>query len=191
MIPDNRLSSQVVSSSFVEPVNRRTVPLVDYEFGGPGLQQPGRLDDRLWTVRVEGSDVIISSEGNPDTVLFSRPGITEVALAFDQAMRPFIAFVQNGQARYWWYDSQAGGVVFTDLPEGSVTPRASLDEKREAFQSRSDIILTYVRGTTLYYRQQRDRFLVEYTLQQNFLGTLVAVGINQDGRLQWSEKPAT
>lgn len=191
MIPGNTLSSQVISSSFVEPVNRRSVPLVDYEFGGPGLQQQGPLNDRLWTVRVVGNDVIISSDGNPDTVLFSRPGITEVALAFDQAMRPFIAFVQDEQAKYWWYDSQAAQVVFTDLPVGSVTPRASLDEKRDAFQARSDIILTYVRGTTLYYRQQRDRFLIEYPLHTNFLGRLVAVGINKDGRLQWSEKPPT
>ena len=79
-------------------------------------------------------------------------------------MNTFFAFVQNGIARFRWWDSLTSSYQITDLPAGSTSPRASLDDKREFALGSSDIILAYIRDGNLYFRQQRDRYLIEYIL---------------------------
>jgi hypothetical protein len=42
-----------------------------------------------------------------------------------------------------------------------------------------------MRGTSLYYRQQRDRYEVEYLLKTGLNAKLVRVGMNKGYRLQF------
>lgn len=190
MLPNNTLSSEPIRSSFTEQQNRRTLPLIDYEMGGVAVNDAsGGLLYRLWQAELVGDTVMLSSEGIAAVPLFTRSGITQIGLAFDQNMRPFVCFVQNGQARYWWFDTEAGAPVFTDLPVDAVTPRAAIDEKRAVYINNSDIILAYMRGTNLCYRQQRDRFLTERILASDVHGTLTAIGMNKVGRFQFRLLP--
>ncbi|UEW68384.1 hypothetical protein [Xanthomonas phage JUN5] len=157
--------------------------------GGVALNDPSQgLRVQLWRVQVLGTDVVIDHDGGPQQVMFSRPNITEVSLAFDQNMRPYIAFVQDGTAWLWWFDSQAGAMVFSSFP-GMVTPRITTDEKRELQLQNSDVILAYVRANNLYFRMQRERFQTERLLASAVNATLVAIGMNRGNRLQFRLRP--
>lgn len=191
MIPMGRLSTVAVPSEFqspddVEPENM----LIDYELGGVALNNTAQgLKYQTWICRADGKtgDVSLESATMPSTVIFNAPGITEISLAFDQNMRPFFAFVQNGQAKYRWYDTVLGANRITDLGISDRNPRCSLDDKRpwQTAQGDNDIILAYMREDSLYYRQQRDRYENEYLLKSGLSAKLLRVGMNKGYRLQF------
>lgn len=188
MIPEARLSVKPAPSDYLDRTERPN-PLVDYEMGGVALRDPSAgLRVRLWTARYDAGtgDVLLSAQGVAETVAFTRAGITELSLAFDQNMNPFIAFVQGGQAKFWWYDPTVPGQVFSEsLLGNAITPRCTLDDKRPGQAGASDIILAYVRNGNLYYRQQRDRYLIERLLLSSVSGGLRWVGMSKGNRLQF------
>lgn len=187
MIPAGGLSSQPMVAPLVERVGSTLEPLIDFEMGGRALNDPSAgLRVKLWRARVEGNLVYLGPVDETEQVMFVRPDITEVSLAFDQNMRPTIAYVQDGQARLWWYDSAAAGMVFTPYP-GISNPRLTLDDKRPGQASNSDVIMAYIRAGGLYYRQQRDRYQTEYQLAASLpCGGLASVCMNTGGRLQFA-----
>lgn len=192
MIPQGRLSSQVVYAPYLSPDNiEQPSPLVDYEMGGVALNDPTQgLEVYTWIAQYYPltGDVTVFAPGTPEQAIFNAPGLTELSLAFDQNMRPFVAFVQNGQAKFFWFDTVIGETLITLLPVDAVTPRCCMDDKREmqTSQGQNDVILAYLRGTSLYYRQQRDRYETEYLLTAAAPGTkLIRVGMNQLRRLQF------
>ncbi len=185
MIPLNQLSTTPLFAEYTEKSNNLNAPLVDYELGGVGLNNPTEgLKVKIWTLYMVGKNVTISAEGVEPTTLFEWTGISELSLAFDQNMRPFVAFVALGQAKYWWFDTTIAAMRFSDLPL-AVTPRCTLDDKRLIAGNTSDIILAYVRGNNLYMRYQRDRFTIEYTLKLEVNGTLVTIGMTKNNRIKF------
>lgn len=184
------LSTVPQAAAFEEAQGERGVPLVDVELGGVALNDSSAgLKVKLWTLRYEAGDFIVSADGVPDTVLFSAPDVTQLALAFDQNMAPFVAYMEAGQPRFRWYDARVTGYVVVDLPADCVDLRACMDDKRLNQRAASDIILAYLRGTNLYYRQQRDRFAVEHLLASNLNARLLAIGMNTANRLQFQLRP--
>ncbi len=191
MFRNNALSTVPVPSSFVETVSRRTVPLIDYEMGGVNVADASQgLNVKLWKLESNGAQMLLSADGVPAIELFNRPNVSQVALAFDQNMRPHVAFVQTGVTWLWWYDSQAGAMVFSSFP-GALTPRLTTDEKRPTHLEDSDVILAYVRNNNLYFRMQRDRFLTEYLLKSAVNADLIAIGMNRGYRMQFRLRPNT
>ncbi|MRI43170.1 hypothetical protein D5301_13105 [Stenotrophomonas sp. MH181796] len=185
MFPDMILSSVPLQADFIERVNARRAPLIDYEVAGNALGDASSgLQVRLWTIEVKGDDAVLSAEGVSPVVLFSRPGMTEIALAFDQNMRAHVAFVQTGMAWLWWYDSQVNQMVFTSFP-GMSNPRLATDEKRGSELSVSDVVLSYMSGGNLCCRIQRERFTIEHVLTAAPGLQLVSVARNTGNRLQW------
>jgi hypothetical protein len=191
MIPENRLSSVPVYAPYYPPDD--TDPpddLWDTEIGGVALNDPSQgLRVKVWTLRAVGAsgNVYVSAFDVFETLLFSAPGIQEVSLAFDQNMRPFVAFVQDGQAKYRWYDSLLGTNVITTLDPLDRNPRCCMDDKRDqqTASGSNDIILAYTRSNALYFRQQRDRYETEYLLKTDVNGRLMRVGMNTLSRLQF------
>lgn len=185
MFPDLALSSATIQAEFTEQVNRRQTPLVDYEMGGVAVgDSSAGLKAKLWTLELQGADLVLSAEGVAPVVLFSRADVTQVALAFDQNMRPHVAFVQAGLAWLWWYDSQANQMAFTSFA-GVTTPRLANDEKRASQASVSDVVLAYMAAGNLCVRIQRERFAVEHVLRSAPGLMLVAVARNNANRLQF------
>jgi len=187
MIPAGGLSTQPMPAPFVERVGSTLAPLTDYEMGGVALNDSSQgLRVKLWRVRVEGNAVYLRADGGSDQLMFSRPGISEVSLAFDQNMQPVIAFVQNGSAWLWWFDVSIPGMVFTQFP-GITNPRVCMDDKRPGQTANSDVIMAYIRDGSLCYRQQRERYQVETTLGGDVpCGGLAAVCMSTGGRLQFA-----
>lgn len=174
MLPGNVASSLGISGLLLPPDDNVTSGLEDYEMGGVALNNSSQgFLVQSWRCFVDSgtNDVRVQAGTNPATTIFTQPGITALALAFDQNMRPTIAYVVADQGYLRWYDSSAGAFVVTAYP-GIRNPRLSLDDKRASqYANNSDIIFAYIRGTSLYYRQQRDRFLIERLLRTGVLPT--------------------
>lgn len=192
MIPEGRLSTTTVYAEFLTPDSvERPSPLVDYELGGRNLNDPSEgLEVHTWVCEYNPNtgDVSVSAPAIPQVTIFNALGITELCLAFDQNMRPFLAYVENGVAKFFWYDTVLGETQITVLPAGSYSPRCCMDDKRDTqtSQGQNDVIIAYIRGTALYYRQQRDRYENEYLLTATVPGKrLLRIGMNQIRRLQF------
>lgn len=185
MIPEQRLSTSAQQADFLPPNDRATVRTVDYDLGGTALNDPsGGLQVQTWRCFVEGDEIMIGPEGGDYEVLFTAPGTTEVALAFDSNMRPAVAFTQDGTPKLRWFDTLAGQQVIDEFP-GVDSIRLTLDDPRETQEQTRDIIMTYTKDGNLYFRAQRDRFTVEYLLAENVEGRVRRFGVNRALRMQW------
>jgi hypothetical protein len=191
MIPEDRLSTVVAYAPFYPPDDVDPPDeLWDTELGGVALNDSSQgLRVKVWTLRADGNtgNIYISAFDVFETLLFSAPGVQEVSLAFDQNMRPFVAFVQDGQARYRWYDTLLGANRISDLNVLDRNPRCCMDDKRDlqTASGNNDIVLAYMRENALYFRQQRERFETEHLLKTDVNGRLLRVGMNTGKRLQF------
>ena len=156
--------------------------------GGIGLSDPsqGHLY-QLWKGEVLNiRAVYFSSPNTSRTFVFSSGyAIQELSITFDQNMRPYAAYSERGQAKMYWYDSVAEAPAVFSLPLDARNPKITLDDKRASQIENSDVVLAYMRGTTLYVRYQRDRFSIEYPLRSNIDGDLLAVGFTDKYRLEF------
>jgi hypothetical protein len=191
VIPNNRLSSSQVVQAFLPPDDLfdYCVPIVDYERGGVGLNNPSQgLNVQTWRLRWFRGDFLIDSTSNPAVgtqLLFSTEGsVSEVGLAFDQNMAPSVAYVEDGIGKFRWYDTNLLAWVTTILGSGVRSPRAALDDKRTRQTLLSDILLFYIRDGSLYYRQQRDRFDVERFLRETDAIAIGRAGMTVGLRVQ-------
>lgn len=186
MLPDNALSTEPVPGTYLHPDGLVTSPLQDYELGGVALNDPSEgLQVKVWTCFVDGTNIMIQPAGGASEALFEAPGTTEVALAFDQNMRPAVAFKQAGVCKLRWYDTAVGEQVITSFA-GVDNIRLALDDKRPTQNAANDIIMAYTKGGNLYFRAQRDRFGVEYLLEANIgPGRLLRLGMTTANRLQF------
>ena len=121
MIPENRASTAPVPSALLAPDDiERTDRRVDFEMGGVAIGDTSLgVQVRHWRAWVADDTVRVLApwpELTPITALFSAAGVSELSLAFDQLMHPTIAFVQDGLAKLYWYDTLAGAQVTTDYP---------------------------------------------------------------------------
>lgn len=187
MLQGNTSSSQPLSGVYLSPDDRVITPMIDYELAGQDLLDASQgLMVRVWRCWMDGVDVKVQAEGGEPVVLFSEAGISEIGIAFDQNMRWSAAYLQSGMVKLRWFDALVGQHVVSSFGPGRDV-RLCLDDKRTEELGRSDIVLAYIRGTTIYFRQQRDRFLIEYTLKSGlYEGTrLRGIGMNKNLRLQF------
>lgn len=191
MIPGDVPTPDPIAGPFLHPAKGPLDLLVDYEMGGVALNDASQGSNvKVWTVGYSGADVIVSAPDTAPSVLFTRPGITELGLAFDQLMRPFVAFTDGGGSTFWYYNSLTSTQEFFPyLPAGSVHLRCSLDDKRPLGNPTSDIIVSYLRDGNLYYRVQRDRYLDEVLYAEDAGSFLICMGMTKTNRMQWRLLP--
>lgn len=191
-LPQNALSSTPLPAPFQAPRNvvRFTAfqGTVDTHMGGIALGDPSQgLSYQLWTAQIINGVVYLSAP-NTAPFAFISPGsqYVWVALSFDQNARAFIAYADAiGNAFYYWFDTTIPGYRTTGLAFGTTRVFAALDDIRPVENTNNDIILAYVRASTLFYRQERDRFGVEYNLGAA-PATLVQIGMNTKWRFQFA-----
>ncbi len=189
MLPgDGLLSSVPVPAAFVEPRDRPYDPLVSMEYGGPALHTPAtnRLI-RIWTAFYEDGIIKVAPDGGANTNLITDSTVETLSIAFDANMNPTVAYMTNGVCKLWWFDTVANAMV-TTIFAGVDSCQVTTDDKREARIGHEDVIFAYTRNNTLYYRQQRDRYTIEYTLFGPIKGKLLRLGMNRKNRLQFEVK---
>ncbi len=187
MIPENRLSTTNLPSPFLSPDILTVSQLVDYERGGVDLDDGTQgLDVQDWIAYVEDDDIKVGTTLDNGVTIITRPLLTTVSLGFDQNMRATLAYTTDGVAKYRWFDTLTNSTVESTLPDGSIYPRLSTDDRRSMLRGSCDIILAYTRGGDLYYRQQRDRYTIERLLASPAPeGEFRNVGMNTVNRLQF------
>lgn len=188
MIPEERASTESVPGKWLNPP--QPSPLKSLHWGPVHLNDPTQgLLVQLWQARAQGNNIFLSAPNYPEALFLTVVSeVKQVSLAFDQNGHPHIVYVlDTGTAHFYWYDPLLSGYDTMDLTAGTVDPRITLDDARKFMSGENDIILTYVRAGSLYYRQQRDRYTVEKFLQANTL-RLYHVSMNNRLRLQWSYK---
>lgn len=192
MLPEGSMSTSAVKADFIAPddFDRSANRLIDRELGGIALNDASQgLDYWVWTLQYDvptGEMRLTNGDNSSTTVLITLPNVTEVALAFDQNMRPAIAYVVDGVTQLRWFDSVSASIVTTPFI-GAINPLLSTDEKRTEFVDVSDILLWYIKDNRLCYRMQRERFEIEraaYTLPTPNVNSLLRVGMNRGGRFQ-------
>ena len=185
MLPDNTLSSASIYSGFLVP--DRVNDLIDYEWGGTDLQDASNgLQVKIWTCFYQDGWITITDNLGITHQLLEIANVTQLSFAFSFSMRPYVTYVANGIAYLWWYDTTISDYVTTTYDVEHLTPQLALDDHRAEQSANADVIFAYIRNDTLYYRQQRDRFQIEYAL--GTASALVQIGMTKNYRFAFALK---
>lgn len=188
MLPSNAISSIPTPEVFLNPDAINRSALIDYEQGGVAINDVSQgMQAITWTCFVvPGTSTVKLQAGTAEPFDFlGISGIEELAISFDQLMRPVFAYMISGQLYLYWYDPVPQQFVFSSFGPGRF-PRLSLDDKRAFNVSNSDVIFAYMRDDALYYRLQRDRYTVERLVESGIGNlTLVNIGMSRNLRMQF------
>jgi hypothetical protein len=187
MLPNQELSSQVIRADFRYPRNIPRTQEIDYSLGGVNFNDPSEgLEVKAWRGVMDGGVVSLETLGVPPVSVLSDAGMIRFSFTFDQNMNRFIAYETESSAHYVWFDPTVSDYVTSTLPAGSQYARCGLDDHRALQTGTSDIILAYLRNGSLYFRAQRDRYLIEYLLETGLDDMeLRQVGMNEKYRFQF------
>ena len=186
-LPVRTLSDPLVRGTMLHPDDLERPLTLDYELGGIAISDASQgMMVQTWRLEYRGSDAILTPANGGDITLFSLIGVTEISLAFDQNMRPFVAYMKDGEAWYYWWDPLAVDYEHTALEAGVTSPKCCLDDKRPLHVNTSDILLVYVRDEKLFYREQRDRYGVAYQLATGITSALYRIGMGDNLRIHFN-----
>lgn len=188
MLPNGAISTVPIMAPFAWPDSQRLTLVEDFEAGGVAVQDTSQgLAAYRWRCFIGQTGIHIQRDGLADQVWVTVTGVLEVALAFDQNMRPTVAYRQdNGRIYLNWYDTQIAQYVTTDFGLAK-NPRLTLDDKRATQIASSDVIFAYMRDGSIYYRMQRDRYQTEYQIASGLNSKIVLrnIGMGNNWRLQF------
>jgi len=195
MMPGNVLSTMPIVAPFLSPRttfrSSALAGMTDLHPGGIAIGDPSQgLNYQTWSATADnGGNILVQAPntGGPILIL-SNVGAIWVALAFDQNARIFLAYVTNqGNAYYYWFDTLISAYKTSLLGPGIPRVFAALDDIRPLEIASSDVILAYIKSVdgNLYFRQQRDRFGIEYNLGVA-PANLVQMWMNHVNRLQFA-----
>lgn len=186
MLPEGKLSSRPVVAPIIGGRANSITLKQDFEDGPIELNDPSAgLYYQIWQALAHDGGVRLYDAQEVGTDVLTALNITEMSFTFDQNGRPSICFTQYGQTKIYWFDSSLGGVTTTTIGAGIGSPKVILDDKRSTQSGSSDIIMGYIKNMQLCYRQQRDRFTIEYVLATNVAGRLQKIGMGNNLRLQF------
>lgn len=140
-----------------------------YTMGPVAVGDPSHgVLNRAWELRYHDGGYYTrrASDGNAawdaEVLLFADARAPrELDVAFDQQGRIFVCAEIAGQVWAYFFDATLGAYTFADLGAG-VTPRCVLDSPFDT--TVGDVLVFYMQRArgVLCYRQQRDRYGVEY-----------------------------
>ncbi|RKG55235.1 hypothetical protein D7V64_02670 [Acinetobacter cumulans] len=183
MIPDLKLSSVSVVAEFL--ADKRNNQLLDFEYGGVDIQNTELgLNVFIWKCFYENGNIKITN-GESVYSLIKIDDLTALGLAFDFNMNPNIVYVKDGKTYFWWYDTVSQKHITTEYGAEYISPQLSLDDHRLHQSANADIIFAYIRNAKLCYRQQRDRYQIEYVLGDAKNQKLTQIGMSKNYRFQF------
>lgn len=190
MLPESKISHRPIYGAFLVP--EKAEPLVDYEWGGVDLLDTSQgLMSCMWKCYYKDNWICIDND-----ILFHQliyvENVKSLSLSFDFNMHPTVAYTvehenKERSAFLYWYDTAQAAQITTEYGTEYITPQVSLDDHRLHQSANADIIFAYIKNGNLYYRQQRDRFLIERLLAEG-LGEhaeLTQIGMTTKNRFQF------
>lgn len=199
-IPQGRMSTVPEIGAYGPPEDRKFYALINYEQGPLAIEDTTLgIQYQNWTVSWDSDTNILTAL--PETTQISETvetiaDLISLSFTFDQAGRISFAYTTLVSSYLYWYDTQLGQTVTTDLGVDAITPALSLDDKRETQNVVNDMLLWYTKanGLTfdLYMLRQRDRFQTEYLMATGLLyGYIHNIGMHNALRIQMTLKPYT
>lgn len=182
-MPELVFSTKPIPSQFIGGRAFPVQPHIDYESGPIAIQDPSKGNEyQVWRSRMENNFVYLSAPNTPEFIVLDLPKVTEISFTFDQNANLCYVYVQDDLAYMYWYDTSIGDYRTDYLGDGVITPRVSLDDKRSTQTSISDVLLFYQKGSNLYMKQQRDRYLIEHLVATGCTDGVVKCGMMRNWR---------
>jgi hypothetical protein len=155
-------------------------------------QSANHLAKQWWLFEEVGGDVFIdkiygSVRAAAATYLFTSGPVTSLSATFDQLGKPLVFYDTGTELRLWWYDPTQEDHVTSVFGVGS-DPFATFDIRYSPSNQGSDAMLFYIRDKAIFYRQQRDRYEVEYAtpvdgvdIPATYADIVEAIDLQNDG----------
>ena len=186
MIPGNTFTSTPITGDYLPPVSDTYTPLLETVYGGVNIGDPsrGRLY-RLWTISYDGTHINVAKQGLAPSLILPVAGVKSVSLSFDSNMGVVIAYQTNAGGTLYYYDTLTNAYIYRSFPSTN-TSRVAVDQAAPFYNANSDVIYAYTNGTNLCYRQQRDRYNIEYIVGPVYANSILTrVALSSVNRLQF------
>lgn len=190
-LPNNIITVTPVYAPFLEPLQSWPyTPLEEKVLGGTaiGNGQAGRMVQNWFITYASGVINVFPEAGMPQFSM-AVAGVQTVSLAFDPNMNVAIAYQTSVGANLYYYNTLIAGYS-TMIISGATSCRACVDDPRLFDTGGSDVIFSYVLTSSLYYRVQRERYLVEHGVGPAVKSVLTKTGFTTAQRMQFELSPA-
>lgn len=184
MIPGNLFTPEPDVSGFEPPLDLPYRPLTQVVQGGIALNNPSQgRQFQQWQVSYANDTISVQPVAQP--VVFTLPvtGALAVSLAFDNNMGVVLNWQTINSSVIYYYDTLTAAYNTLTVP-GTTSSRICVDDARTFYTAQSDVMFAYTRAGNLCYRQQRDRYQVEYVIGPT-TKKLFKVGQSLINRLQF------
>lgn len=184
MIPGNQFTTTPDVKPYIPPYNLPYNPLEQTVLGGIALNDPsqGRMYQN-WVIYYDSPYIRIKPEGGSVVFSLEMANVTAVSLAFDSNMNIAIAYQKNSGSYLYYYNFDVSAFSTLEIA-GATSCRAVVDDPRTFYTPDSDIMFGYTLNGNLYYRQQRDKYLIERLIGPAD-GILLKMAPSEGNRLQF------
>jgi hypothetical protein len=164
VIPNNAFTTIPVVGTFLYLQDVLYPPLTQTVMGGIALNDPsqGRLY-QPWTVAYDGTNILVNPGSAAVVFTLAAADVTSVSLAFDSSMAIVLCWTTSTGAAIYYYDTVSAAYT-TRTFSGFTSCRVCVDDPRAFNTGASDVIFGYTNAGSLCYRQQRDRYNIEYII---------------------------
>lgn len=186
MLPQNAITPVPVYAGFLAPLQGWTyTPLQEKVLGGTALGDgtAGRAV-RNWFVTYVNGNIVVNPEGGAAQLTLPMAGVFTVSLGFDSNMAVAIAYQTVDGANLYYYNTLTSSYSIFPVA-GASSCRSSVDDPRTFSSQGSDVIFSYIKSNVLYYRIQRDRYAIEYTVGPAVDAILTKTGFTVANRFQF------
>lgn len=146
------------------------------------------LNNKYWATYFDPStsNIILDDlEGNTEIIVNEPLGIKRIGLAFDQNGNDVYAWItETDILMLRWFDGGIPGDVVVNL--GTAQDAViTMDMKYQAENSRSDVLLFYIKDNAIFYRVQRESYSIpNATPVTSGASRLIDSGMRTDYRFQ-------
>lgn len=162
-IPHNQFTLTPVLSAFLPPLTDPYDPLTMRATGGVAINNGSQgREVQFWTVSYDGTNILVSDAGEVVRFVLAVADVLAVSLAFDSNMAVALGYMTVAGGHLYFYNGLHNAYETIDFPTAT-SCRVAVDKTTRFFEAQSDVVFAYVAsGSTVHYRYQRDRYLVEY-----------------------------
>lgn len=186
-VPLNTFTTPAIYSPFLPPIDDPVYdPLSMRATGGIdiGDGSQGR-EVQFWTCSYDGTDINVVPEVTGSSFALPVADVLSCCLAFDSNMAVAICYTKADGGYLYYFNSLSSTFQTLFLADVS-SCRVAVDKTAPFFDAQSDVIFAYIDASDiLHWRQQRDRYAIEYTVGPAVAGKpLARMGPNEENRLQ-------